>query len=44
MNSMFDLCKNFNQDLNNWDISNVKYMNSMFDLCENLKNKPAWYK
>ena len=33
---MFLSCKLFNQDISNWDVSNVKNMNSMFFGCENF--------
>ena len=31
MNGMFNYAKNFNQPLNNWNVSNVEDMSSMFD-------------
>ena len=31
---MFYKCKLFNQDISNWDVSNVKYMDGMFYKCE----------
>jgi surface protein len=30
---MFDKCKNFDQPLNNWDVSNVTSMEGMFEAC-----------
>ena len=45
MTSMFANCISFEgKGLENWDISNVKYMNNMFGNCTSLKNKPSWYK
>ena len=31
---MFEYCINFNQPLNNWDVSRVTTMSFMFSLCE----------
>ena len=36
MHSMFFKCENFNQPLNNWNVSNVKFMNEMFYECKNF--------
>ena len=33
---MFENCKNFNQPLNNWNVSNVKVMSNMFKKQKNL--------
>ena len=33
------LCKKFDCDLSNWDVSNVTDMYSMFTACENFKGK-----
>ena len=41
---MFYNCTNFNCDLSNWDISNIKNMSFAFYNCKSLKNKPSWYK
>ena len=39
---MFYDCINFNSDISNWNVSNVKHMNFMFDGCSkfncNLNN------
>jgi surface protein len=42
MRYMFGSCRSFNQDLSNWDVSNVKTMESMFKGCESLTKKPNW--
>ncbi|WP_158652062.1 BspA family leucine-rich repeat surface protein, partial [Helicobacter bizzozeronii] len=34
--SMFEGCQNFNQPLNDWDISSVKNMAGMFFKCANF--------
>ena len=39
MNSMFRSCKNFNQPLNSWNVSNVTNIGCMFWCCENF-NQP----
>ena len=36
---MFRLCKNFDCDLSNWNVSNVTDMYSMFTACKNFKGK-----
>ena len=36
MSYMFNNCLTFNQPLDNWDVSNVKYMNHMFENCESF--------
>ena len=36
---MFSDCENFNQPLNNWDVSNVINMNKMLANCTNF-NQP----
>ena len=42
---MFKDCKNFEgKGLENWNVSNVKYIKEMFDGCTSLENKPRWYK
>ena len=41
---MFYECKKFNQDLSEWDVSNVTKMYNMFTGCESLANIPDWYK
>ena len=33
MFGMFYMCKSFNQDISNWDISNVFNKDKMFDYC-----------
>ena len=44
MYAMFYTCKNFNSDLNSWDVSNVKDIRRMFDYCYSMKELPKWYK
>ncbi len=39
MSWMFSHCTNFNQPLNNWDVSNVTDMSWMFSHCTNF-NQP----
>jgi len=39
MQKMFQLCVNFNQPLNNWNVLNVTNMGNMFQLCRNF-NQP----
>ncbi len=39
MSEMFAYCKNFNQPLNNWDVSSVANMSEMFAYCKNF-NQP----
>ena len=39
MANMFYHCANFDQDLSNWDVSNVKNMEQMFYNCINLNGK-----
>ena len=39
---MFSTCREFNQDLSNWDVSNVKDMSYMFFRCEKLEKNPGW--
>ena len=34
MHGMFYNCKEFNQDISNWDVSNVTNMHGMFYNCE----------
>ena len=43
MNMMFSN-SNFNGDISNWDVSNVKDMSYMFDESPLEKNPPKWYK
>jgi surface protein len=43
MQDMFSGCKNFNSDLNNWNISNVKLMDDMFKNSKLARKKPSWY-
>lgn len=33
---MFDGCINFNQDISNWNVSNVTDMSCMFEVCINF--------
>ncbi len=33
MNFMFRWCEKFNQDINGWNVENVKYIFSIFDEC-----------
>ena len=33
---MFCWCKSFNQDISNWDVSNVTDMSYMFSFCKNF--------
>ena len=40
---MFFDCINFDCNLSNWNVNNVKNMERMFYNC-NLKNTPKWYK
>jgi surface protein len=41
MNGMFDYCESFNQDISNWDTSNVANMKDMFYNCPiEEKHKP----
>jgi surface protein len=41
---MFENCKKFNCDLNNWDTSSVLYDDKdIFIGCDSLKNIPSWY-
>ena len=42
MINMFDGANNFNQPLNNWNVSNVEYMNYMF-YGASLTEYPEWY-
>ena len=43
MRGMFYVCKNFNQDISSWNVSNVEDMRSMFDGCENFnQNISSW--
>jgi surface protein len=37
---MFHLCKNFKQNLDRWDVSNVNNMETAFYECP---TKPKWY-
>ena len=39
MNNMFELCKQLNMDVSNWDVSNVEQTNNMFYRCENFKGE-----
>lgn len=34
----------FNQDISNWDVSNVLYMTNMFDDCPLKNHPPKWYR
>jgi len=44
MRGMFWGAYNFNQPLNNWNISNVKYMDLIFHNLESFdKNNALWY-
>ena len=36
---MFYYCYDFDSDLSDWDVSNVKDMSYMFTVCENFKGK-----
>ena len=40
---MFYNAKSFNQPLNKWDVSSVKYMYWMFRYAKSLTNLPEWY-
>ena len=40
---MFEGCKKFNSDLNNWNVSNVRYMRDAFKDCDSMKELPKWY-
>ena len=42
---MFAYAQSFNQPLNNWNVSNVKYMTEMFDsaLSFNMHENALWY-
>ena len=40
---MFYNNSNFNGDISNWDVSNVKYMSNMFVRSELADNPAAWY-
>ena len=43
MNSMFEECTEFNQDISAWDVSNVTTMQSMFYKCSNFnQNIGSW--
>ena len=44
MTFMFGGAESFNQDLSNWDISNVMDTTSMFLGSPLARNPPAWYK
>ena len=45
MSRMFYNCENFNQPLDNWDVSSVTNMSEMFRGCEiNDENKPKFTK
>ena len=40
---MFTNCKSFNQDISNWDVSNVNDIKYMFDYCQiEEKYKPKF--
>ena len=34
----------FNQDISNWDVSNVTTMDNMFGVSPLQNNQPKWYK
>lgn len=38
MAGLFFNCRDFNQNLSNWDVSNVTDMRFMFYYCENFNN------
>ena len=40
MQEMFKNAESFNQDINNWDVSNVANMENMFGCAISLKNYP----
>ena len=43
MNCMFYECKSFNQDISNWDVSNVNDGNNIFHNCPiEEKHKPKF--
>ena len=56
MNGIFEAKKNLNDDINNWDVSNVKNMDEMFFKCKInicmfnifygtlINNSSKWYK
>ena len=44
MENMFGDAVSFNQDINNWDVSNVANMENMFGCAISLKKLPEWYK
>ena len=40
---MFYNCNRFNQDLNSWNVSSLKYMNEMFYKCKKFnQNLNSW--
>ena len=43
MSGMFENAKNSNQDLENWDVRNIKYMTDMFKN-SGMTKLPSWYK
>ena len=43
MHEMFYGCKSFNQDISDWDVSNVTDMSRMFFMCESFdQNISKW--
>jgi surface protein len=44
MQEMFKNAESFNQDINNWDVSNDTNMKRMFDGTKSLTKLPEWYK
>ena len=40
--SMFQGARRFNQDIGNWDVSNVQNMNSMFQYCSCIQPRYKW--
>ena len=43
MSGLFQDKDSFNDNINNWDVSNVQNMNCMFCRCKKLSFKPKWY-
>ena len=43
MSDMFKCTKNFNHNINSWNVSKVENMVDMFDNCPMQDNLPDWY-